>query len=140
MTDDKKLEQWVTQLTESNKEDKTMDKKTIDQKQAEINKKVVDAKKKVAKKAEKSKDVETSWLQNYIANPEQSGAKKVTALFARAEGCSIDEAVGVATEYGAKKGSKWGQTKGSIKSHLSFLKGKGCDVKEIREGVYKVSQ
>ena len=114
-----------------------MEKKTIDQKQAEINKKVADAKKKVAKKAEKPKDTETSWLQNYIANPEQSGAKKVTALFARPEGCSVDEAVRVATEYGQKKGSKWGQSSGSIKSHISFLKGKGVKIAE-NDGIYKI--
>jgi len=167
MSNDKKLEKWVSQLTQSKKEDKTMKEKTIDKKQAELQKKVKQAKEKVVKRgteavkelnraplktvhekpkedkkeAEKpAKEPETTWLEKYISNPEGSGAKKVTALFARDEGCSVDEAVRVATEYGQKKGSKWGQTKGSIKSHLSFLKGKGCDVKEIREGVYKVSQ
>ena len=156
MTDDRKLEEWVAQLTETNKEEKVMKKDDIDKKQTEISKKVSDAKQTVQKrvtqlnraplkkpaekpKADKSTE-EQSWLAKYIADPEQSCAKKVTSLFARAEGCSIDEAVKVATEYGQKKGSKWGQTKGSIKSHLSFLKSKGCDVKEIREGVYKVSQ
>ena len=83
----------------------------------------------------KAPDQPSDWLQRYVNNPDSSGAKKVTALLV--DGCTLDDAVRVATEYGEKKGSKWGQNHGSIKSHLAFLKQKGLQIVEAN-GVYRI--
>lgn len=90
---------------------------------------------KKAPKTVKAPDQPSDWLLRYINNPDASGAKKVTALLV--QGCTLDDAVRVATEYGQKKGSRWGQNHGSIKSHLAFLRQKKLQITESN-GVYKI--
>ncbi len=135
-----------------------MNKKTVDEKQKEIEGKVAKAKEKVigtatkinraelktkTKAEKKDKPADTrSWLERYIEKPESSGAKIVTALLARPNGATIEECSKKALEYAKTKGSSWG-TKGDVKSQLSFLKSKGCIVSEEKRGeevIYKITQ
>ena len=85
----------------------------------------------------RSTDKKVSWLESYIADPQKSGAKLITAKLSK--GCSIDELITVAKAYNKKAGSKWGQTPSSVKAHFRFLQSKGCVVTE-KDGVFRVSQ
>jgi len=162
MLDDKKLEEWEKQLTDTKKEDSFMKKADVDKKQTEINKKVKQAKEtvqkrvtqlnrgplksvpdksKADKKPAKEPDSQT-WLQKYIADPEASGAKLITSLLCRESGATIDECVAKATTYGQKKNppSRWGQSKSSIRSHIRYLASKNCEIIDLGDDRFKVTQ
>ena len=77
------------------------------------------------------------WLAKYLSQEElsTSSAKQVTFLLTR--GATLEACIQRATEIGEMKGSKWGQSRGSIKSHISFLKGKGLKIDE-KDGFFKI--
>ena len=75
-----------------------------------------------------------SWLETYTAT-QNSAAKIVTGLLA--QGSTVDKCSEVALAYSKKKGNTWG-SKGNIKSHLKFLRDKGCSITE-KDGIFKVS-
>ena len=52
----------------------------------------------------------------------------------------MDECVAKATEYGAKKGSKFGSTKSSIRSHIRYLASKKCEIIDLGDDRFKVTQ
>ena len=88
-------------------------------------------------KAPKKPASPQEWLHSYIKEGQlsTSSAKQVTFLLTR--GATIEECIQRATEIGEMKQSSWGRTKSSIKSHISFLKGKGVKVDE-KDGIFKI--
>jgi hypothetical protein len=147
---DRKLEEWVQELSQQKKEDGAMKKTnskqdtkgkdTTIERVTSINRaplKNQPTKKKSAKQDKKPAENQT-WLSKYISEP-TSGAKIVTSMLARPNGCSVNECSKKALEYAKAHGSKWG-TESHIKSHLRFLKQKGCSVTELKKDLYQVSQ
>ena len=136
---------------------------TITEKQEKIEKKVSDAKKRVAKrvkaglqepvkpetatdekkpkKVAKKPDNPQEWLSQYISQGEvtTSSAKLATFLLNRNKGAKMSELIARCSEISDMKGSAWGKSKGSLKSHLRFLQQKGCTVTKLGEDHYKIS-
>jgi len=135
---------------------------TIEQKEKAVEKKVSDAKKRVAKRVKaglqesvkpetttdkpkpkpvKKPDSPAQWLESYIKEAEvtTSAAKLATYLLSRESGAKISELIARCSEISDMKGSAWGKSKGSLKSHLRFLQQKGVTVTELGEDHYKVS-
>ena len=87
------------------------------------------------KPAQPPSDVQ-QWLSAYIKDTSKSGAKLTASLFARPEGCTIEEASRQALELAKTKGSKWGN-ESHIRSHISFMRTKGVQFSE-KDGIYKI--
>ena len=92
-------------------------------------------------KTPKKPDTPKEWLEKYISQGEQttSGAKLCTYLLTNKEGANIQYLIQRCSEIASMKQSNWGKTSSSIKSHLRFLKQKGCKIEELEKDVFRVS-
>ena len=93
------------------------------------------------KKREPKELTPAEWLEKYVSQGEMttSGAKLVTYLLARPEGCDLKTLIQRASEIALLKQSSWGTSKTHIKSHLNFLKNRKIQVHELKEDHFRIS-